>query len=168
MELQEWANKYEPKDEMIYKAGYWDQIIFIRDTIPGIFSNGSDEYLSIQDSICVISNHMSKSITLPVVQIPLPIGIKMILRYNFHDWKVSIDSPFDIIGNFAKLFNPSEQINPIYCEGFKAEWVFAPYDKSKSKFTVELYPGEYYLFTFLWVMANQQVDLAPNIGASHL
>jgi len=156
VKLQNWAEENEPEDKMIYKKGYWDQIIFIRDTIPGIFATTYGEYFDIQQSIAVISDHTSKSIKLPVAQITTISGINLILRNNFHDWKISVRSPVVINGNFAKLFDPEEQFNHIYCEGFKPEWVFSSYSRNKSRFTVELHNGEYHIFTFLWIMANHQ------------
>ena len=114
MELQKWANENEPKDEMIYKKGYWNQITFVRDEIPRIFCANYEEYKRIKNDIHVISDHTSKSIRLPVFQVMLPSHIYLILRYNFHNWKVSVNSPIDIKDNFTRLFNPDEQIDSIY------------------------------------------------------
>ena len=36
--LQAWANEHEPSEEMLYKKGYWTQILFVRDKIPYIFA----------------------------------------------------------------------------------------------------------------------------------
>lgn len=154
MKLQEWANENEPDDKMIYKSRYWDQISFIRENIPSIFCNDYKEYQIIQNNIRVISNHTSKSIKLPVVHIVTPNNTILILRYNFYDWKVSVKSLNNITGDFTKLFDPDNKINPSYCEGFKNEWVYGSYNENQSEFTVEIDPGEYYIFTFLWIMAR--------------
>lgn len=150
--LQGWADNNEPLDKMLWKQGYWDQIIFVRDKIASIFASCYEEYIEIRENIRVISTHMSKSITLPVYKVFTLDGIKLTIRYNFFNWKVSVDSLVDIDCDFGNLFNPEEKIKPIYCEGFKNEWVFDSYKNNKKQFTVEI-QTKYELFTFLWLIA---------------
>jgi len=152
MKLQEWANENKPDSNVIYKKGYWNQIIFIRDQVPSIFANDFDEYRIIQDLITVVSTHTSKSIVLPVYKI-ITDCCDIYLRNNFYDWKVSINSIKDIKGNFKKLFGMDDIISYLYCEGFKKEWVFGSYNENKSKFTIEL-RNDYHLYTFLWIIAT--------------
>jgi len=63
----------------------------------------------------------------------------MILRNNFHNWKISIDSENEINVDFMELFEKDETINPIYCEGFSKEQVFKSYNNNKKQFTIEIH-----------------------------
>ncbi len=157
--LQEWINENKPDEKLIYGDGCGSQSIFIRDNIPQIFAKDMDEYKSIKDNIMVVSTHTSKSVKLPVFQVTLSSGLKMILRYNFHDWKVSVISPFPIECDFLKIFNKDEKIHSVYCEGFRDEWVFGTYNENNSNFTIEIRPGYYQLYTFFWLLKE---------GASHV
>lgn len=154
MPLQEWANNHEPSENLIFKDGYWEQIRFVRDTIPYVLTKTYKKGRIIQENIRVISSHVSKSVELPVYQIRLNDGTSFTLRYNFHDWKVSVDSPTPVETDFMGLFNPDEQIGDVYCEGFPVETVFSSYNRNKNRFTVEI-PDEYHLFTFFWIYADK-------------
>jgi hypothetical protein len=150
VDLLTWMRIYEPEDEMCYKQGYWDQAVFIRDTICGILYDTYEEYKG--NPCMVISTHMSKSIILPVYQINLDkYGVKLILRYNFYDWKVSVISKRDINCDFSLLFNEKENINSIYCEGFKEELVFGMFKDNKKEFTIEI-GSKYNLYTFMFLL----------------
>lgn len=48
MKLQEWANANKPKENLIYKEGYWDQIIFTRDNVLGVLSRNYEEFVAIR------------------------------------------------------------------------------------------------------------------------
>lgn len=155
--LQEWAITNEPKKEMIYYKGYWDQIIFIRDripsllarSVPNVYSNkGHKLYDEIKESLSVINTHMSKSILLPVYYTECK-NTKIILRDNFYNWKVSVISDIPVEHNFNGLIDEDETINPIYCEGFPEELVFGRYKNNDGKFTVEI-GDNYNLYTFLF------------------
>lgn len=149
--LQEWAKVNEPPDNMIHKGGYWTQIIFVREVIASLIAKTFDEYKLVVAGIKVIATHSSKSICLPVFRIELSNGMRFTMRYNFHDWKVSVESPIDIEADFMGLFDPTTPINKVYCEGFPEEAVFGPYAENKRRFTIELSAGENHLFTFFWI-----------------
>jgi len=71
-------------------------------------------------------------------------GYEIIMRNNFYDWKISINSNKEIIINPKGLFNPSEKISSIYCEGFKEEWVFDCYNNNQKNFTKGLSISYFY------------------------
>lgn len=127
--LHAWAMNNEPPDAMIYKKGYWIQIQLIRDELFGMFHDRVKE-------ISVVSTHTSKSIILPVYKVSLADGTIMIMRCNFHDWKVTVISSTPVLLNTACL-RANEGINPIYCEGFDPSWVLGPYAQSSKEFTFE-------------------------------
>lgn len=152
VDLLAWCRVNEPSDKMIYKSGYWDQITFIRQTIMEILSDSYEEYKN--NPAMVISTHWSKSIKLPVCQINLPkYGVKMILRNNFYDWKVSVDSINEIKCDFKGLFDEVQEINSIYCEGFKEDQVYMSYKNNKKQFTIEI-GDNHKLYTFMWLIKD--------------
>lgn len=122
-----------------------------RDKIPQlVFSNFEEAK---KHKVVVISTHTSKSVRLPVYQLKLANSITFTIRYNFHDWKISVDSPNNIEVDFLEIFNPKDKrsISGVYCEGFPDETVFGCYADNKCKFTVELY-SQYEVFTFFWIL----------------
>lgn len=155
MQLQEWANTHQPAENLIYKDGYWKQIIFVRDKIAGLLATTYEEYKAIQANMKVVSMHTSKSVRLPVFRVELADDTTFTMRYNFYDWKVSVNSPHDVEADFMGLFDPNRRINSVYCEGFPEELVYGPYTENKRQFTIELPADNYHLFIFFWIFAHQ-------------
>jgi hypothetical protein len=144
--LQDWFMANPIKEEMRYKKAAEDQIMFIRDVIGNLLDiRGEKKQL-------VISTHTSKSIVLPVYALILP-GTEIIMRGNFHDWKVSISSGQDLEVNPEGLFDAGKQIAYVYCEGFEKGWVHEPYARNHKRFTVELY-DKYDLYAFFLQVKN--------------
>ncbi len=148
VDLQEWANENQPKNTLLYGNGYWDQIIFIRDKIFGLMY--MRKLVSDEDSVKVISTHTSKSVTLPVYQLTLANGIVITMRYNFHNWKVSISSPKYIELNVMNLFGIGDENHPVYFEGFPEDLIYGAYYYNKKNFSFEL-SDDYKLYTFMWI-----------------
>lgn len=164
IQLQEWARAHQPDFNLIWKDAYWSQIIFIRDNVAEVFAPTHEEFVVIQNNMKVISTHTSKSVLLPVFRVELADGTEFTMRYNFHDWKVSVNSPQDVEADFMGLFNPSERVKDVYCEGFPKELVYSPYEENKRQFTIELPPGHYHLFTFFWIFAHQVLGIQNKEG----
>lgn len=153
--LQEWANANKPSQGLLYKEGYWRQIRFIRDVVPGIFAKSYGERQEIQTGIRVISTHRSKSVTLPVYKVELPDGIVLILRDNFYNWKASVKATEAIEMDCMGLFSPHKQVDAVYCEGFPESLVYGPYGTNRQRFTFEI-DTDHHLFTFLWLLAHRK------------
>ena len=156
IDLLTWCRVNEPSDNMIYKQGYWDQIIFIRDDINGLFydysDSGYEEYNA--NPVLVINTHMSKSILLPVYKINLKKhNLSMIIRNNFYNWKVSVISEKEIDVDFMGLFKKNKNIHSVYCEGFEKNQVFGCFKNNKKQFTVEI-DDRNRLFTFMYLLNN--------------
>src|ERR1035437_5805750 len=83
--LQAWINENTPADNMKYKDAAVEQLVFIRDLFAGMF-------VDFLEKIEVISTHTSKSIKLPVYYVKFKDGTTLIIRDNFHDLKVSVNS----------------------------------------------------------------------------
>lgn len=151
MKLQEWAVANAPSKDMVYYDGYWDQIMLIRDRITHMIFGSRYEG---EPNIEVVSTHVSKSINLPVYSIKIPnLQIELILRGNFHDWKVSVLSEHPVDCDFHDLFDGSKQWNYHYCEGFDHNWIYEPFNQNNKQFTVEVLDA-FNLYTFIWKLVN--------------
>ncbi|HJY98888.1 MAG TPA: hypothetical protein VJ227_04190 [Patescibacteria group bacterium] len=148
--LQDWANAFEPGDEMLWKRGYWEQIVFVRDEIHRLFVATYEE--SKRNPVMVVSMHTSKSIRLPVYNIKVP-GIEIWMRYNFFDWKVSIRSERPVPDVFHNIIRKDVKIHEVYFEGFSKDWIFGSYDENPCQFSVEV-RTDYDLYAFLLVIAD--------------
>ena len=84
----------------------------------------------------VISSHTSKSVTLPVVLVETD-HADFILRDNFHDIKVSVNCPYpcdhDLFGLCA---GGDSYLHDVYFEGFEYKWIYPPFIKGMSQFSV--------------------------------
>ena len=155
--LLSWLRKDEIDDKMIYKKAAEQQEVFIRDTVCRIL---------LHVPVFVISEHCSKSITLPVYGFTMKNGIKVICRGNFYDWKVSIQLPKR--PDYGDIVVPRDlvtdgyrrDISNCYFEGFKDEWVFPgfnPDDKSQLNFSIEV-ADEYRLYVLLYNLKHLFMD----------
>lgn len=164
MLLQEFVLNHleECKDTMIYKEAATRQMLFIRDTISRLLGSGVD----------VVSTHTSKSIKLPVYKITTD-KFEVIMRENFHGWKLSITTLERLPGRFQYFVKHllegkiDEDIPSCYFEGFKDEWVYGSM-KSELLEKTDRYPRGYYLdkqfsvgiysdyelYTFLYTLKN--------------
>lgn len=146
--LQAWFSANIPDEDLIYKNGLAEQVMFVRDTVSGLISRSYIEYKRLPK---VISTHTSKSVKLPVYYFNSAYA-KLVLRNNFHDWKVSVDSkvgPLEF--ELDDLCDTKSDVHAVYCEGFQDEWVFPAYEKSQERFTVEL-RDKFSLYTFLFLL----------------
>ena len=141
--LQIWANEHEPRDEMIWKKAYWNQIIFVRDQIAGLLSSSYEEY---NDLVDVVGSHHSKSIECPVYYLYLKdFGVHIWMRYNFHDWNISIESNKPIECDFLDTFDDC-CYRYCFCQGMENK-KFGPYESNHARFTVCIH-NHYDLYTF--------------------
>lgn len=159
--LGQWVRENQPEEKMIWKSAFHDQMNFLLNVLPEAIASSLQEKEAIEMSMHVISTHMSKSIILPVVQINLRDGTIILLRNNFQDWKVSINSPKDLYFNPMDTFDPEKKVDSVYCEGFPWEMVFESYSQDKRRFTFEI-SDNYALFTCFWIISyNKWKDGKP-------
>lgn len=155
--LLSWLRNDEVDDKMIYKNAAERQEIFIRDDVGA--------YL-LEVPVFVISEHRSKSITLPVYGFTMRNGIKVICRDNFYDWKVSVQLPK--CREYGDIVVPRdlvsdgyrEDIVDCYFEGFKNEWVFPafePDDDKQKAFSIEV-ADDYRLYALLYNLKHLFMD----------
>lgn len=155
--LLSWLRNDEVDDKMIYKNAAERQEIFMRDNV-GVSL--------LEAPVFVISEHRSKSITLPVYGFTMRNGIKVICRDNFYNWKVSVQLPR--CREYGDIVVPRdlvsggyrEDVADCYFEGFKNEWVFPAFDPDNDKqlnFSVEV-SDDYRLYTLLHNLKNLFMD----------
>ena len=161
-ELLYFMRKQELDDNLMWKDASISQEVFVRDTICG-------NLLKVHGF--VVSTHYSKSCELPVYFITMRNGVKLIMRYNFYDWKVSVETPnnqpalpagylpTDLM-TFSMVDGKLEKIPQCYLEGFKKEWCYDAYDPENipRKFTIEV-PSKYSLYVIIYLLKHAY----PNI-----
>lgn len=152
VDVTAWIRVNEPDENLIYAKGLGDQVCFVHDRLCQLLSSTYEERCD--NPPLVISTHYSKSVKLPVFQISLEkYGIEMVLRYNFYNWKISVKSDKSLDFDYMGLFNPTEEISYLYCEGFPRDKVYGSYEQSHSQFTIEI--GSHYdLYTFIFLLKN--------------
>lgn len=152
VDVTAWLRVNEPDENLIYAKGLGDQVCFVRDRLCHLLISTYKEWRD--NPPLVISTHYSKSVKLPVFQINLEkYGIEMVLRYNFYDWKISVKSDKPLDFDYMGLFNPTEEISYLYCEGFPRDKVYGSYEQSHSQFTIEI-GSHYNLYTFIFLLKN--------------
>jgi hypothetical protein len=166
VDVTTWIRTHRPDENLIYKEGLGKQVCFIRDDITAnlFYSiiHGKEYDHDKYESLCplVIGTHRSKSVLLPVMQINLDkFGIKMIVRNNFYDWKLSVISDKDIKCDFKNIFKEKDKkpISSVYCEGFPKELVFGRYCDNKKQFTVEL-DCNYHMYVFMYLLRDYLIN----------
>lgn len=152
VDVTAWCRFNQPEHNLIYGERMGDQICFVRDTLnPLLFATYKEQE---KNPPMVISTHTSKSVLLPVYQIFLKhYGTEIILRNNFYDWKVSINSTKSLDFDNLGIFNIHEEIFPGFCEGFPKEKIYGSYSKNHSKFTFEI-RSDYNLYTFIFLLRH--------------
>jgi len=144
---------------MIFKNATVEQVCFVRDKLPCAFALDRSEYERHQggDGTIVIGTHRSKSCVLPVYGLDIKsLGVRAVMRNNFHNWVVSITMPrpVDLSAFKTQGARLSEAINHVYCEGFQDRHVLGSYDQDRCAFTVELHDN-YGLYAMYMMIAHQ-------------
>jgi len=160
--LTNWLKNNIPDDNLIYKNGLYDQTNFVSNFMRQIFLESATEYnidmefdkrLKIMESFepYVISYHRSKSVVLPVMELDLSrIGVKIVLRNNFYDWCISIESESDIDCDFMGLLTDTKG----YFEGFPEDRVYGYYSETNKKNFSLCLNNNYELYTFMFLLKN--------------
>jgi hypothetical protein len=137
--LRDWMSRYHPDWKL-------NQAIFVRDRIAPLVGAGLD-YEDWREPVRVVGEHCSKSVHLPVYEIERPeVGIRITLRNNFHDWKISVLSarPVGQEADFSSLFHTTPPVAPdytgdelhsAYFEGFPRDRIFGYYSADPARFS---------------------------------
>lgn len=179
VQLQEWFNNHRAKDEMFFKGGFDKQVVFVRDSLAPLVGVGLD-YDQRKQVATVISSHTSKSIELPVYQLARPDqDFRIILRDNFHNWKMSVLSETPVQADFSGLFHTTppvepdytgDSLSPVYFEGFPKDLIFGYFAESDgSRWSAEIH-GDEALWTSIFLIMRSLDNIKPltwNTRESH-
>lgn len=153
------------------------QVHFVRDHLAGLFWSDIPyesrptitEGEGLRVTALVIGEHRSKSVRLPVFLLEREdLGLKIVLRYNFYDWNVSVvsEKPLLHLADVVAGYSESEKARfpngytkgsywgYCYFQGFPAEYYFGPYSENNRQFSTYL-GSDYSVYTFLWLILRE-------------
>jgi hypothetical protein len=166
LDLQTYIAKRLDQELNFDKSSELDQCLYIRDKLAQplgyqqIYQGQKEGELarygrseSATASARVISEHRSKSCTLPVVDIIHDSGLTLTVRQNFYNWKLSVVSPkhlsehlsehlFDGLCHTTPPVDPEytgNPLNPVYFEGFPSDKIYGYFSQDRSRFSLELW-----------------------------
>ena len=161
--IRDWLKNNEPADNLIYRDGLYDQCRFVENTLmQNLFirvasdydpNMGFDERCKVIENFIpsVVGTHCSKSVLLPVMEMDLSkIGLKVILRYNFYDWCISVESEKDIECDFMGLLTDEKG----YFEGFPKDRIYEKYSESNKKNFSFCMDSWYNIYVFMFLLRN--------------
>ena len=156
--LEKWRAAHWPDDSMRWSGSAEKQLNFLRELERATYfaKDLKNEALRERLRPTVISTHVSKSITLPVVQYSAKSGVTFLVRGNFHDWVVSVRMPCSFAYNLYDLVQGSEGHPHSCCEGFPDEWLYGSMADDPWRFTTGIsFSNE--LFTCMWIITRAAV-----------
>lgn len=193
--VQAWYNRWltEHKDtNLIYatpEKPQLHQVHFVRDTIAQLFWNDveydklprvdiddsvSGTYIvqkrtrSVLDIVRVIGEHKSKSVRLPVFQLARDdYGLMLVMRYNFHDWNISVVSskPIEMsLEGYGATFRDDIERDKytakgywgyLFFQGFPTEFMFGPRSLDARKFSLACW-NDYELYSFVRALVQEK------------
>lgn len=164
VKINEWWSNNEPDEKLIYKDGLAEQCLFVRDTLMlNLFIDIATDYLKYGDYSdesneiyhnfvpLVIGTHYSKSVKLPVMEMDMSkIGLNIILRYNFYDWCISVESNDEVNCDFMGLVTGQKG----YFEGFPTDIIYDNYSSQNNKQFSVVLNNKYQVYTFMFLLRN--------------
>lgn len=159
--FSDWYRQNPVGNNMLWKGAAEDQFGFVRGPLSNLFMRRPKE-------VQVVGEHRSKSIPLPVYLLERPdVGLRVFLRDNFYDWKMSVETDVDFDVRFDGLFRTSpegtgNELHPVYFEGFDRSWVHGYYDQRETKrgsWSASVHSNEK-LWTALFLMLREVGGLA--------
>lgn len=136
--------------------------MFLRDNLNGLIARGL-HYEKRRTLAQVISTHGSKSILLPVVEYHrADLGLTFVVRNNFYNWKLSVESERPVVADFGGLFHTTPPVDPdytgnplasVYFEGFPGDRIHPYYTQGdRRRWSAEIGNDEELWMTVFLVM----------------
>jgi len=187
--LQPWYDKWleEHADtDLIYtRSGgkiQLSQVHFVRDQLSAVFWQGiprkdrppAPPRDGCKQTAFVIGEHHSKSVRLPVYLLERPdLGLKVVLRDNYHDWNISVVSETPVEADlrgfvldyrdeeeqekFRDGYKPGRYWGYCFFQGFPDKYWFGPYSENPRKFS--LYnSSDYITYTLVWLLMREAMQ----------
>lgn len=168
MLLQDWMNENQ---------SYPAQALFVRDRIAALFCSGlspeNGDHLNVfKNVVQVISTHRSHSVSLPVYSLTREdIGLRIVLRNNGYNWKLSVISDKPITADLTTLFHTKpptkaqrdwsgDDIASCYFEGFPEDLIFRYMSQNSKKFSACI-SGDNELWTTLFLILSSLGIVQP-------
>lgn len=171
-----WLNEHADTTlRYVSRNGHGDpflaQVHFIRDSLAGLVwadvpydkRPRATPREDCVETAFVVGEHMSKSVCLPVFQLERrDLGLAVTLRYNFHDWNVSVSqerSTADLRGF------PTGDTRYCFFQGFPAGRRFGTYDANPLRFSMAIV-SDHEVYTLLWLLMREHrlAPTAPTTG----
>jgi hypothetical protein len=174
--LQSWFDKWllDSDSKLLWKERALAQILFVRDEISALIwagvpyeklANEGAPRNNVKITGYVIGEHRSKSVRLPVYLLERPdLGIRIVLRGNFSDWKLSVVSERPIRSDlFPYLFHTmppvgrgytGNELSPVFFEGFPADLIFGYQEVDPRRWSASLGSREQLWTTILLCMRS--------------
>jgi hypothetical protein len=138
------------------------QAEFVQSHLLSIVSCDID-YEDYIDMVTVVGEHRSKSVVLPVYEMRREdFGLRLVMRNNWYNWKLSVDRPRGVVANFSGLFHTTppiepeytgDDLHPAYFEGFRREDVFGYYSESSQRFSANI-GGDFAMWASVFEIAR--------------
>lgn len=165
--LYVWWTENTIEDTMLWKKSAQMQMDFVDSQLNGLMQNRlrKKERTEVQ----IISEHRSKSIDLPVYVLERG-DLKIILRENFYNWKISVICSRKIDANFDGLFHTTPPIEPDYTadelwhgyfEGFPEDLVFDYYEETDKKVWSAKISDDYILYITIYLILKSLGYVVP-------
>lgn len=155
--LSEWARHYESANSGTPRKGnYWTHVKFIDRQLNFMFHPREQDYTAFP--VRVLNTHTARRYKLPVCSLDVPGKIRAVLRYDFENWAISVDSWLRVPDNFFDLFDRGRQERLEDCSGFTTGWMFEPYATDPRRFTLR-FSGDYYRMYTFWYLLTQGIGL---------
>lgn len=152
--VSKWLNENRPDRRMHFVDKFAQQIEFVRDMLPTLITNRLHSFPEyVRDQMRVIAQIVTNGITVPIIEITHPSGLKFLVGFDFFTWAVTVESPKPISADFGDLFHQGDQVHWNQAEGFPEERIYPPYAENHSNFTVWL-KNEYEVYTFFWIVGK--------------
>jgi hypothetical protein len=131
-----------------HQDGATQQVAFIRSDIAALMGIGMDYQLRRDQLIHIVGEHRSCSIVLPVFELYRPDwGLRLILRNNFYNWKLTVLSEQPIVADLSRLCFVTPPLDPeytgneladCYFEGFPKELIRSYYTENIREWSAEI------------------------------
>lgn len=133
MPLNDWLVRNQPDDQMLWKGAFESQVKLFTVVLPQMLGLRSQD-------VKVVSEHISKSIDLPVVLFEIPGKGTITVSDNFYYYTISVNFTASleyIVPDWLEVFAQND-VHSVYAYGFRKEWVYGSLRANRQLFTIQV------------------------------